>query len=101
VSAPNQPSYRVSPGRRIHILTGDLTGGGHKFGAGRSKSEFPQSWSDDAIIDAIEDVANDPAAIRSPTGYKRTKVTGTRNGVLIVVIVDHSAGTIITGYPVP
>jgi Bacterial EndoU nuclease len=97
VSAPNQAGYRVSPGRRIHILTGDLTGGGHKFGAGKGKSEFPQSWSDDAIIDAIEDVANDPTATGSPTGYRRTKVTGTRNSVAIVVIVDHPTGAIITG----
>jgi hypothetical protein len=78
---------------------GDATGGGHRFGAGKGKSEFPQTWSDDEIIDAIEDVANDLASSHSPTARGYIKVTGNRNGVAIIVIVDPAAGVVITGYP--
>jgi hypothetical protein len=56
--------FKVSASARTHILMGDIRGGGHRFGANRGKSEFPRFWPDDAIIAAIEDVANDPASTR-------------------------------------
>jgi hypothetical protein len=90
--------YRVDSARRIHILDGDAEGGGHRFGTGKRKSEFPQTWSDDQIIGAIEDVANDPASSHSPSRGS-IKVTGNRNGVVIIVIVDPATADIITGYP--
>jgi hypothetical protein len=58
--------FVVTAQRRVHILDGDHTGGGHRAGSGGGKSEFPAAWSDDAIIDAIEEVANDPASVRAP-----------------------------------
>jgi hypothetical protein len=58
----------VSASARTHILEGDMRGGGHRHGANRGKSEFPHSWSDDDIISAIEDVANDPASTRVQAG---------------------------------
>ena len=48
----------ISPQRRTHILYGDATGGGHKFGVGAPcKSEFPKHWDDDTIIQKVELIA--------------------------------------------
>ena len=50
----------VPAARRLHILDGDATGGGH--GPGRNisgKSEFPGSLTDGDVIDGIKDIAND------------------------------------------
>jgi hypothetical protein len=86
--------YGVNPATRAHILNS------HRFGSGRNKSEFPQSWSDLDIIVAVETVANDPASSVRPTGaVGRLKVIGNRNSVVIVVIVEIASGVIVTGYP--
>lgn len=90
----------VSPQRRIHILYGDRTGGGHRAGSGEpGKTLFPASWSDDDIIAAIESVANDPRARRAEQPNGRMRVEGTRRGVRIRVIVGADGTSIITGYP--
>jgi hypothetical protein len=92
--------FSVDAVRRRHILDGDAGGPGHRFGAGQGKkSEFPQSWSDDEIIDVIEDVANDPASVSVPARWGRVKLYGIRKGVLIIVIADPSTGDVVTGYP--
>ena len=70
------PEAKVSPDRRNHILEGDETGGGHRAGAKRGKSEFPSDWSDDKIIDELESVANDPGSSRSLQPNGRTRVVG-------------------------
>jgi len=94
------PSTRstVSPARRIHILDGDATGGGHRAGTGSGGTEFPASWSDDEIISAVESIANDNTITRQPSG-QRVTLTGVRNGISIRVVVDPSDGSIVTGYP--
>jgi RHS repeat-associated protein len=85
--------------RRTHILDGDLTGGGHGAGRGISgKSEFPQGWSDNKVIDAISDIATDPNASRALGRGGRTVVEGVRDGIHIRVIVGKD-GEIITGFP--
>lgn len=90
----------VTPARRVHILEGDARGGGHRPGRGiPGKSEFPAGWSDDRIIAAIEDVANDPAARRRVEADGRTVATGRRDGVDIRVVVERDGRTIVTGYP--
>jgi hypothetical protein len=91
----------LSDDRRNYILNGDARGpGGH--GPGRKtpgKSEFPSDWSDDKTVKAIEDVANDPASIRSPADGGRTFVGGTRDGVAMTVLVGRDGKTIVTAYP--
>jgi len=58
----------ISPSRRIHILDGDATGGGHGPGRGLAgKSEFPATLLDDEIILGIEAIANDPASYSAGT----------------------------------
>jgi hypothetical protein len=79
---------------RAHILDR------HRHGAGQNASEFPQGWSDDEIIRAVEAVADDLASTTELTdSVGRLKVTGNRNSVEIVVIVEVAGGRIVTGYP--
>jgi hypothetical protein len=90
---------RVTPERRRHIPDGNKNGGGHRHGTGiPGKSEFPADWTDEKIIRAIEDVANDPGSARLKQRNGRTKVSGTRDGIAVDVIVAPS-GEIVTGYP--
>jgi hypothetical protein len=90
----------VSPERRVHILDGGARGGGHRPGTGvPHKGEFPRGWSDDRIIETIEDVANDPASARKVGADGRTVVTGQRQGVDVRVVVERDGRSIITGYP--
>jgi hypothetical protein len=91
--------HQVSIARRAHILDGDASGGGHRYGTGKGKSEFPKTWTDDEIIDAIEDVANDPTSARKQQVNGNLRISGTRNGVLITVIIEPASGEIVTGYP--
>ncbi len=91
--------YVVTASRRIHILDGDRTGGGHRAGAGKGRSEFPAAWSDDVIINAIEAVANDPSSARAPGRNGKILLTGARSGLSITVVADPSNGSVVTGYP--
>ena len=91
----------LSEDRRRYILDGDgKGGGGHGPGRGTpKKSEFPSGWSDDKVIDAIMDVANDEKSVRRRAGRDRTYVNGTRDGVDIEVVIDADGKTVVTGYP--
>ena len=91
----------LSDDRRRYILDGDgKGGGGHGPGRGTpKKSEFPPGWSDDKVIDAIMDVANDEKSVRRRAGRDRTFVNGTRDGVDIEVDIDADGKTVVTGYP--
>ena len=88
--------------RGKHILDGNGKGrGGH--GPGRAipdKSEFPSEWSDEKTIEAIKDVANDPASVRTSADGGRTSVVGTRDGVDIRVIIGRNGKAIVTAYPI-
>ncbi|MFC8046123.1 EndoU domain-containing protein [Nocardia sp. NPDC057353] len=101
-TAPGNVS--ITEGRRIHILDGDgdEAGGGHAPGTGApNKTEFPDSdpWTDDHIIDRIQDVAKNPDQTPVLQDNGRYRVSGVRDGVLIEVIVNPD-GSIRTGYPV-
>lgn len=99
-TAGRQAAAVVGPSRRVHILDGDARGGGHRPGRGLpGKSEFPQGWSDDRIIEAIEAVANDPASTRRLEADGRTVLTGRRSGVEMRVVVERDGRSVVTGYP--
>lgn len=103
----------VSPGHTKHILFGDATGGGHKFGISRlfnGKNKFPRNWSDQKILHAISEVATDPksrwiqqtgrpGALYTKGGtHVKFKVEGIFDGVKIRAIVKGS--DIITAFPI-
>jgi len=91
----------ISQETKQHILVGDKTGGGHKFGAGKDcKSEFPQDWSDSQIIGNIQKVAaNDNLKWKQQkNGY--FVATDEINDVKIRVVLDKEKDDVVTGYPV-
>ena len=92
---------KLSDRRRRHILDGTEEGsGGH--GPGRNtpnKDNFPSDWSDEKTIEAILDVANDPASTRYPGRKGKTIVEGTRDGVDIRIIIDKTGKSIVSAYP--
>ncbi|MDC8756611.1 EndoU domain-containing protein [Janthinobacterium fluminis] len=91
--------YYIDEVGKTHILDGDATGGGHRYGTGHpGKSEFPQTWSDEKILNAILDVANDSASSVTPGRGGRSVIKGTRDGIDITVVVEPSDRTV-TGFP--
>lgn len=55
---PDPETIRLTDDRRGHILDGDATGGGHRYGTGRAgKTEFPERWDDPTAIRYMLDVA--------------------------------------------
>jgi hypothetical protein len=97
---PPLDSLRVSSDRRTHILDGDSHGGGHRHGTGRpGKTEFPASWSDEKIINALLDVASRPDQQPKHQEWKDRWVTrGTRDDVEVVAVIGRD-GRIWTGWP--
>jgi Bacterial EndoU nuclease len=101
LDTPGRPpldALRIDADRAVHILDGDVTGGGHRHGTGRpGKTEFPADWDDVTITGNITAVATDPASVeQQPNG--RWFVRGERDGVWIIVIV-HPDGAIWTAWP--
>ena len=101
---PQLDTVHVSPERRVHILDGDAdgSGGGHRHGVGKpGKTEFPASWDDKKIIDALLDVARRPD---QPPGHQewndRWVARGTRDDIEIVVVIARD-GRIWSGWPTP
>ncbi len=96
-------AIRVSPQRRVHILAGDATGGGHgPRSTVPGKSKFPAHLADDEIIAGIEAIANRAASYVHgviPT-QGRHRATGDIRGVRTVVIVEPAGEGVITAWPV-
>jgi hypothetical protein len=89
----------ISEGRAKHILDGDKTGGGHRYGTGKpGKSEFPSTWNDDKILDNISDVAKNGTRVGPGRTTNSTMMEGVRDGVRIRTIVSND-GQVITGWP--
>jgi hypothetical protein len=99
---PAPERITVSPDRRRYILDGDGPGkgGGHRPGLGKdNKTEFPRGWTDDKIIEEVEDVANDPNSRKKLEDDGRTVISGTREGVDIRVVVETDGKNVVSGYP--
>jgi hypothetical protein len=100
---PPVDDIRVSPERRGHILDGEADGsGGHRHGTGNpGKTEFPASWNDEKIIDALLDVARRPDhPPRQQERNDRWVTRGTRDDVEVVAVIAPD-GRIWTGWPTP
>jgi hypothetical protein len=90
----------ISPQRRVHILYGDKTGGGHKHGVGKPcKSEFPADWSDDTIIETVERIAaNDNLNWKKQrNGYYVTEKNV--DDLRVRVVKGRDGASVITAYP--
>ncbi len=92
---------RISEQRQTHILHGDKTGGGHKFGTGKAcKSEFPKEWNNEEIIETIQTMAaNDNVDWKKQkNGYYVSEQT--KDGVKVRVVLDRERDDVVTAYPV-
>lgn len=90
----------ISPQRKVHILRGDRTGGGHMYGVGKPcKSEFPQHWDEDKIINEINLVAaNDNLKWEQQNnGYHVAE--SYIDGVKVRVVKGRHNKQVITAYP--
>ncbi len=93
-------SVSIPEDRAKHILEGEGRSGGHRSGTGiPGKTEFPASWSDDDILDAIRQVAGTGVVIGSAHREDDLLISGEVNGVTIRVVVRPN-GEVRTGYPV-
>ena len=117
--------YKVSDSRRTHILEGEgPNDSGHGPNRGFTEGVFPDTWTDDQVISAIENVANSPdstwkqstgpgastapitVGAPDPNAPKMTNkntpvrfvVKGRNHGLNITVIVEPNGEGIITGY---
>ena len=97
---PPLDALRIPPDRALHILDGDATGGGHRYGAGvPGKTEFPAHWTVDKIIDSILSVGRSPDSA-SLQRNGRWLVAGVRDQVALAVVINTD-GRIWTAYPLP
>ncbi len=88
----------LTPQRRIHILDGDASGGGHGIGRGiPGKSEF--LLPDEMVIDDIISIATDPTLTWTMQPNGRIRIDGTRFPHDITVILEGDGMTIVTAFP--
>ncbi len=90
----------VSEARKEHILQGDRTGGGHKFGTGKPcKSEFPKEWNSDEIIATVERIASNDNLpwSKQRNGYYTAEEMV--DGVKVRVVLNGRRDDVITAYP--
>ena len=118
--------YTVNKERRTHILEGDegVLGSGHGPNRNSVQGAFPDTWTDEQAIAAIERVANDsdstwkqstgpgyqtaPVNVGGPSPDSPTVTNGGRDvrfivrgqdhGLEIEVIVEPGGEGIVTGY---
>ena len=98
ITRPPLDALRVPDERAAHILDGDATGGGHRYGTGApGKTEFPERWDDDTILNAVVAVAHSPESVHQQWN-ERWKARGELDGVRTTVIIEPD-GTIWTAWP--
>ncbi|MCA1673923.1 MAG: EndoU domain-containing protein, partial [Actinobacteria bacterium] len=101
------PDARVRP---RHILGGDgRSNGGHRPGTGYpGKTEFPDGWTDDRILDTVDDAAQNPVSAmterRTPTSAKHPQgraqysYVGEANGLQVRIVLDDQ-GRVASAHP--
>ncbi len=91
----------ITPERRTHILYGDETGGGHFHTANKPcKSEFPEDWSVEKVIETISLIAaNDNLNWRKERNGYHVAEQQVEN-LEVRVVLDENRQSVITGYPI-
>jgi SPP1 gp7 family putative phage head morphogenesis protein len=86
-----------------HILDGDHDGGGHRHGTIPSeparKTWFPQGWSDEKILEAVNAVIADPIVARWNSNHAFFNAYGEVDGVRIKVRISPD-GRVRTAHPI-
>ncbi|MCB9989051.1 MAG: EndoU domain-containing protein [Rhodospirillales bacterium] len=92
---------RLSERRRIHILYGDESGGGHLHGVNKPcKTEFPENWDAQQVIKTVKALAANDNVIwhQEDNGYYVSEQDD--GGLVVRVVLDREGDDIVTAYPV-
>lgn len=103
----------VIPGEdQFHIISGNKTGGGHKWPGNPGKTVFPHDWDTDKILDVVADVATDPnsswtwqkgapgSLFTNKGKLSRVRIEGVREGINVRVIFEPATQRFVTAFPV-
>ncbi len=96
----NDNNIIITDYAKEHVLYGNKSGGGHKFGVGKPcKSEFPKNWDDKKIFNEITRLAaNDNIKWRQEdNGYYASEQTVEK--INIRIILGKNKQKLITAYP--
>jgi len=99
--AANDNAPHIPQDRAKHILYGDRNGGGHLHGTGKPcKSEFPQNWDAQTVLQKIQTAATNDNAHwqQQPNGYYVADVPV--DDIQIRIVLNNGQDTVITAYPV-
>ncbi len=97
----SQHAPQLTEKRKMHMLHGDQSGGGHMHGTGAPcKSEFPADWTEDKIVATVTNMA-----ANDNLGWQQQKngnyVAEANDGqVRVRVVLNSNRTQIITAYPV-
>jgi Bacterial EndoU nuclease len=99
--APGYDRIHRSEQTDTHVTAGEgHARGGHRAGTGYpGKTEFPPDWSDQQILDAVDQAAQNPQTPWQQQG-SRYVYWGESNGVHVRVVVEGD-GRIVTAFPDP
>ena len=94
-------NIRVDSNVRRHILDWESWNRwGHRYWTWRPwKSEFPQNWNDDKIINYVNEIVSNQNSIRVIQSHWNIKITNIKDSISISVIVDPRTNKIITAFP--
>ncbi len=98
--AANDNNVVITNYAKQHILHGNKSGGGHKYGTGKPcKSEFPKSWNDEKILYEVKKIAaNDNTNWnQEQNGYYVTEKSV--EGINVRVVIGSNKTNIVTAYP--
>jgi len=102
--APGYDRVHRTPRSDRHILGGEYyMRGGHRPGTGfPGTTEFPDGWSDQQILDAVDEAAQNPVREMERTervpGTVRWSYIGEANGLRLLVVLDQQ-GRVVTAHP--
>jgi len=94
-------NIRVDSNVRRHILDWESWNSWwHRYWTWRSwKTEFPQNWSDDKIINTINGIISDSNSRKVIQWTNRIQIFWTKDWIDLKIIVDVSLNKVVTWFP--